>query len=232
MKICRTVTPMLLLCASLYLSACGTNTAQKPPTPAPVLATPAPPTALAAFDRRVSACAAAQSTPTANAAPLPAASAAPVEARYNSDTQTITLYNSAVALADLSRMLNRPDLLREEAPGQWLLNANITIAPSGSLRIAAPDTRWLKLRSDERGFVKLEASGGKLTIENTCITSWNTIHNTFDEQWTDQRATVVARRNATMTIHAAELSYLGYRTDDLSTGEYGVSWMEPTCPAR
>jgi parallel beta-helix repeat protein len=213
------------------LSACG-STSQKSLAPAPFLPTPTPPAALATFERRVGACAAAQSTPAPSAVPSPAASAAPVDARYNSDTRTITLYNSAAGLADVSRVLNRPDLLREEAPDQWLLNANITIAPSGSLRIAAPDTRWLKLRSDERGSVKLEANGGKLTIENTCITSWDTLHNTFDEQWTDERATVIARRNATMIIHTAELSYLGYRTDDASTGEYGVSWMGTNVPGE
>jgi parallel beta-helix repeat protein len=222
----------VLLCVSLSMSACGAGTAQQLPTLAPALPLPAPPAALAAIERRVGACTAARSPPAANGAPLSAAGAAPVDARYNSDDQTITLYSSAASLGDLGRALSRPDLLREEAPGQWLLNANLMIAPGGSLRIAAPDTRWLKLRSDERSFVKLEARGGKLVIENTCITSWDTIHNTFDEQWTDKRASVLARRGGMMTIHAAELSYLGYRTDDLGTGTYGVSWMGTDAPGE
>jgi parallel beta-helix repeat protein len=223
---------MMLLCMSLYVSACGADTAQQLPTLAPALPLPAPPAALAMIERRVGACTTARIAPAANVALLPAVGAEPVDARYNSDDQTITLYSSAASLADVDGALSRPDLLREEAPGQWLLNANLMIAPGGSLRIAAPDTHWLKLRSDERGAVNLEARGGKLVIEHTCITSWDTIHNAFDEQWTDKRASVLARRGGMMTIHAAELSYLGYRTDDLGTGTYGVSWMGTDAPGE
>jgi hypothetical protein len=63
-------------------------------------------------------------------------------------------------VADVERALSRPDLLREEAPGQWLLNANLRVAPGGSLRIAAPDMRWLKLRSAEHGRVSNRLIGG------------------------------------------------------------------------
>ena len=61
-------------------------------------------------------------------------------------------------------MIQRPEVLRELAPGEWLLGANLRIEAGAVLRIAAPNVRWLKLRSDDQVFVWIRALGGQLAF--------------------------------------------------------------------
>jgi hypothetical protein len=56
-----------------------------------------------------------------------------------------------VTLPALSAELGNPALLKETAPGEWLLAKTIEIGQGASLKVAAPTVRWLKLRSDGTG---------------------------------------------------------------------------------
>lgn len=144
-----------------------------------------------------------------------------VQARYDEDTNTIEVQRGqAVTLPALSRALGRPAALRELAPGEWLLAANLQIAEGAEVTIAAPEVRRLKLLSDAWGFVWIKALGGVLRIDGACVTSWDTTRNDVDRNYDDGRSFILARSGATMTVNAAELSYLGYDANE----SYGVAW--------
>ena len=126
-----------------------------------------------------------------------------------------------VTLPALAAKLNKPDLLKETAPGEWLLATNIEIGQGASLKIAAPTVRWLKLRSDDAGaFSSIKALGGGIDISGTCVTSWNEAKGTVDEDYLNGRGFLLARDGAQMTIDKAELRYLGF--GDVES--YGLSW--------
>lgn len=144
-----------------------------------------------------------------------------VAVRYEAKTNTILLGKGVpTSLAHVSRTLNRPDLLQEVAPGEWMLSANLQIEPGARLRIAAPEVLWLKLRSDAQDFVWIKALGGQLQFINTCVTSWDSTRNTIDEDYADGRSFVLARDGARMSIRNSVFSYLGYGANE----SYGVAW--------
>jgi parallel beta-helix repeat protein len=140
---------------------------------------------------------------------------------YDPKTNTIVLRKGApIALPAIAPLLAQPDLLRELAPGDWLLSANLRIERGAVLEIAAPEVRRLKLRSDAEAFVWIKTLGGQLTFRETCVTSWDTARNDVDENYEDGRSFVLARDGARMEIQGAELSYLGYDANE----SYGVAW--------
>lgn len=211
---------------SLLLAGCGAADLSALPLPrsaeAAVDGAPAP-TARAAptADATPAAtCDAIQRRPGGDAVqPPPTASS--VQARYDEDTNTIeVLRGQAVTLPALSRALGRPSLLRELAPGEWLLAANVQVAERAEVVIAAPEVRRLKLLSDALGFVWIKAIGGALRIDGACVTSWDTSRDDVDRNYDDGRSFILARSGATMTVHASELSYLGYGANE----SYGVAW--------
>jgi parallel beta-helix repeat protein len=143
--------------------------------------------------------------------------------RYDQQTNTILLNNGgAITLPVLANALARPDLLREPAPGEWVLNANLRIGEGVSLTIAGPSVRRLKLRSDAQGFVWIKAFGAQLTFVDTCVTSWDNNLQSVDTNDADGRSFVLARGGSRMDIRGAELSYLGYFANE----SYGVAWRQ------
>ena len=126
-----------------------------------------------------------------------------------------------MTLPALAAKVNKPDLIKETAPGEWQLGTNIEIGQGASLKIAAPTVRWLKLRSDDAGaFSSIKALGGGIDISGTCVTSWNEAKGTVDEDYLNGRGYLLARDGAQMTIDKAELLYLGF--GDVES--YGLSW--------
>ncbi len=125
-----------------------------------------------------------------------------------------------VSLPALSRAVDDPAALRELAPGEWLLEADLEVLGGSSLRIAAPDVRWLKLSSGPRGFASVTAQGGGIDITGACITSWDTGQRQVDTDHEDGRSFLLARGGAQMTIDRAELRYLGH--GDVES--YGLAW--------
>src|SRR5262245_19411708 len=96
---------------------------------------------------------------------------------YDANTNTIALRAGApMSLPAISRALGRPAVLRELAPGEWLLAANLRVERGAVLHIAGPDVRRLKLRSDASGFIWIKALGGQLAFVDTCLTSWDARH--------------------------------------------------------
>jgi parallel beta-helix repeat protein len=222
----QTAWRLLTIALALVLSACGAGAASEAtwagatsaPQPAPSVT---PLTALAALAGRVSPC----DTPAEEASGAPApggeGSAGVPEVSYDGDSRTIVMRQGApTTLAVVARALGRPDLLQEIAPGEWLLSANLEVRNDAALRIAGPEVRWLKLRSDDEGFVAVKAVGGRLELADTCISSWDQRRERYDQDLADGRSFVLAREGARMDIHRSELRYLGYDAHE----SFGVAW--------
>lgn len=172
----------------------------------------------AAQANMTSRCAAVTSSPASKGA---AKGTAKANVDYDQKTNTITVRKGKPAtLGAVSRALGNAKLLGEVAPGEWLLNANLTIEKGGALQIASPEVRWLKLKSDGGGFVFVKALGGDLDITGACVTSWDESQRAYDKNYDDGRSFVLARDGAQMRIRDSELSYLGYLADE----SYGLAW--------
>jgi parallel beta-helix repeat protein len=208
---------LILLCA--LLAGCGAQAARQPAAPtapsvAPSAAAREGPGVVAAAPcvRPVPAADAASAAPQANGAPA---------VSFDGESNTIILGAGApVGLAALAQALDRPEALRELAPGEWLLGANLRIEAGAALRVAAPEVRWLKLRSDEEEFVAIRALGGDLLVEGACVSSWDEARGAADEQHEDGRSYILARDGAQMAIRRAEIRYLGYDADE----SFGLAW--------
>ena len=216
----------LALLSACEIAPSAPTAAQPTPSAQPTL-TPQPvPSALAAQAGRVGACdlltgagpAAATGT---QAQPVASDTASAAVVHFDDKTNTILLRAGAqTTLTGISQVVNRPEVLEQLAPGEWLLSANLRIEAGASLRIAAPETRWLKLRSGDHGFVWLKALGGQLEFRGTCVSSWDAERQQYDENYQDGRAFVLARAGARMDIHASDLRYLGYDGSEA----FGLAW--------
>jgi parallel beta-helix repeat protein len=151
----------------------------------------------------------------------PAAGPTAVKARFDPATKAVVLTaGQGVTLPALAQALGKPDLLREEAPGVWLLSADLTVLPGTSVQIAAPTARWLKLLSTAGRSAAVQAFGGDVDVSGSCITSWNPATGTVDTEEADGRGYLLARDGAQMNIDNAELRYLGHSEVE----SYGLSW--------
>ncbi len=141
--------------------------------------------------------------------------------RYDAERDTVVVAGSEGAtLGAVAAALERPDLLAEIAPGEWLLSTSVEIGPGASLEIAGPEVRWLKLRSDDTGFVSIKARGGRLVIADTCVSSWDPGRQQVDENIADGRSFVLARDGSWMAIYRSRLHHLGYQANE----SYGLAW--------
>jgi parallel beta-helix repeat protein len=142
------------------------------------------------------------------------------DARFVAATNTIELTGGqGVTLPALAQAVDSP-ALREVGEGEWELRADIAVLGDASLRIAAPEVRWLKLVSEEGRFASLKPAGGDLDIVGSCVTSWDAATNTADTNQDDGRPYILARDGAQMNIDNAEIRYLG--NGDVEA--YGLSW--------
>jgi parallel beta-helix repeat protein len=162
----------------------------------------------------------------APAAAQPAAPAAPADlaVRFDRAAGRIELTGgTGVTLPALAAAVGDPAALRETAPGEWLLGADLVVRGGAGLQITAPDVRWLKLSSAPDRFVSIEARGGRLDVTGSCVTSWNEQQGQVDADYADGRSFLLARDGAQMTITHAEVRHLGH--GDVEA--YGLSWRTP-----
>jgi parallel beta-helix repeat protein len=151
----------------------------------------------------------------------PATAPTAVEARFDAVQNTILLTGGeGVTLPALARAVRNPELLREEAPGEWLLGADLAVLPGASLQIGAPTVRWLKLLSTTGRYASVKAFGGGIDVSSTCITSWDPATGTVDGENTDGRSYILARDGAQMNIDNSEIRYLGHGEVE----SYGLAW--------
>jgi parallel beta-helix repeat protein len=196
---------------AVLIGACAT-----PPPPLPRLDVPAndPVDPAAPCSRNVT-----NTSPGAPEDSTPADSSE-VDVRVDRASNTITLVRGENVSIPMLRDEVDESLLREVEPGIWQLDAIVTVLPGASLHISSPDVRWLRLASGGGRFTALNAFGGGLAIDGSCITSWNEEANRIDDDYKDRRSYLLARDGATMTIDNAELRFLG--SGDVES--YGLSW--------
>jgi parallel beta-helix repeat protein len=155
--------------------------------------------------------------PEGPAAPPPAG----VQARFDPAQNAVVLSaGQGVTMPALAQAVGNPDLVREEAPGEWLLGADLAVLPGTSLQLAAPTTRWLKLLSTAGRFASVKAFGGNVDVSGVCITSWDPAKGTVDTEPADGRGFLLARDGSQLTIDRAEIRYLGHGEVE----SYGLSW--------
>lgn len=141
--------------------------------------------------------------------------------RYDAERNTVVVAGQERAtLGAVAAALGRADLLAEITPGEWLLSANIEIGPGAGLEIAGPEVRWLKLRSDDAGFVSIKARGGRLVLADTCVSSWDPGRQQVDANIADGRSFLLARDGSWMAIYRSRLHHLGYQANE----SYGLAW--------
>ena len=124
-----------------------------------------------------------------------------------------------VTLTALSKAVGG-SALKQTAPGQWVLGASLEVLPGASVRIAAPEATWLKLRSEANDFVTVKVLGGTLNIEGTCVTSWDPAESKADVLEDDGRSFLLARDGGQMLVDWSELRFLGHGVIE----SYGLSW--------
>ena len=140
----------LILALCLLLSGCGAAGAPAPQPGAGALPPQPTPPALAALAARHSPCDQLANDPPAGAAGAqPRAALAAGLVHYDYASNTILVRRGAdTTLAGIRQALGPTGALQELAAGQWLLTANLRVEAGARLRVAAPEVRWLKLRSD------------------------------------------------------------------------------------
>ena len=154
-------------------------------------------------------------------APAPAPAPVGLAATFDRDANIIVLTAGAgVTLPALSQAVNDPAALRELAPGQWLLGADLEIRPGASLVIAAPTVHWLKLTSGAGGYVSVQALGGGVEVNGACVTSWDDQFGHADIDYLDGRGFLLAREGGRLSIDRSEIRYLGHAEVE----SYGLSW--------
>ena len=203
-------TAMAALAAACLPLAAGCGAAEPPPlVPRDVVATPAVDPAKP--------CVREAAADAADTTPAPAGSAAVFDRAAG---KIVLSAGSGITLPALSRLVNDPAALRETAPGEWLLGADLEIGPGASLAVTAPAVRRLNLSSVPGRFVVVRVLGGKLAVTGTCVTSWDPGATKADTAFTDGRSFLLARDGATMIIDRSELRFLGFGEVE----SYGLSW--------
>lgn len=136
---------------------------------------------------------------------------------------------SVVTLPEIYDAINNELILQKLDNKEWRLNANLFIRNGATLVLDGKDISWLKLKSNNNGFVWLRSSNGNILIQNTKITSWDEIKQSPDVKYEDGRSFVLAEHTGRMDVINSELAFLGYEGDNkaldqISGGLYGVSW--------
>ncbi|MDO8183493.1 MAG: glycosyltransferase [bacterium] len=149
---------------------------------------------------------------------------------FDEASQTISVQGSGsiVTLPKIYNALNSQSLLESLDDKVWLLKANLLIGRRVTLVIDNQDASWLKLKSDQSGFVSLQSNDGNILIRNTKITSWDNSQQAPDFNYADGRSFILARQNGRLDIINSELAYLGYEAGLKS----GVAWHTSDDPAK
>lgn len=158
--------------------------------------------------------------------------AKPPRVTYDAPTNTIFVNQggSVATLAKINSALSPANkrLLEQTASGEWILRANLYIGKDVTLIISGQEVSYLKLKSDDNGFVWMRSETGNMLFSRTKITSWDETKNTPDLSHANGRAYITAKNSGRMDILNSELAYLGYvgapNRGGPFGGSYGVSW--------
>ena len=147
--------------------------------------------------------------------------------RYDISNKAINICGGAVSLTQINSVLKNPSVLNQTSKKNWFLNANVNIGNKATLFVNSSDTDWLKINSTAGSAYSIVVKGdGKLVIDHTKITSWNSTSNTVAKLKTGKEPRsylVVSGSGGQMNITNSDLSYLGYVTFNQAGGERGYT---------
>lgn len=135
---------------------------------------------------------------------------------YNRSDKIVKISCKSTSLTEVYNILDDPDILIEESPRVWILNANIQVDDESTFYINSTDTSWLKINSTD-GIAHYIEVHGNMKVDSVKITGWNTKSNTFAE--TDAKGKiprsyikVVEGSNipARTDVTNSEIAHLGY----------------------
>jgi hypothetical protein len=136
-----------------------------------------------------------------------------------------------ITIPQVAAALTTQGLLVDQGAGAWLLKANVVVSPTARLEATNASISWLRLDSTPNrapGYISLTASGGHILIQNIAVTSWNTLAGTFDLDYADGRAYLLANSGGRMDVITAVVAYLGWA----SGGPSGMSWRGRATESR
>lgn len=143
------------------------------------------------------------------------------EIKFDLSSLTVSVEGrGVVTLPQIYEALNQAPVLEKLNNKEWLLKTNLLVKKGVTLVIDDSEVSWLKLKSDQTGFVWLQSNGGNILIKNTKITSWDAGNQTPDTNYEDGRSFILAKQNGRMDILGSELSFLGQENGLKS----GVAW--------
>ncbi len=138
--------------------------------------------------------------------------------------RTVTLSQ----IRDELNLLGYDKALENVGNKEWILRAKLTVYKDVFLVIDGAEVSWLKLKSDDSGFVWLVSNDGSILISNTKITSWDEKAQAPDLGYKNGRSFILAKLSGRMDIVNSELAYLGSAGTPPPGGpfggSYGVSW--------
>lgn len=116
-------------------------------------------------------------------------------------------------LREVAERVAAPEALRRVDPGEWLLSANLTVAPGATLTFDSTDGAWLKISRSATTIPLTLTVKGKLILDGVKVTSWDPLAGAVVEQ--DSEGTIVRPGIAMVgsegcTIRNSEIAYLGY----------------------
>lgn len=149
-----------------------------------------------------------------------------VKIEYRPEINAITVVGNmaVVDIPTLYRTINDPAVLEQQGNGVYLLKTSLELKRHTVLLIEGPQVAWLKLKSDEKGAVRIFGDSANIGISGTKITSWDPKLNDVDRNIDDGRAHIRVN-NGRMDIVKSEIAFLGQpKLRNSGGGVYSLSW--------
>lgn len=149
-----------------------------------------------------------------------------VKIEYRPELNAITVVGNmaVVDIPSIQRIINDPAVLEHEGNGVYVLKASLELKRHTVLLIEGPQVTWLKMKSDEKGAVRIFGDSANIGISETKITSWDPKLNDVDRNADDGRAHIRVN-NGRMDIVKTEVAFLGQpKLRNSGGGVYGLSW--------
>jgi aldose sugar dehydrogenase len=132
---------------------------------------------------------------------------------YDKADNTIEIGCGKANLTDIYNSIGSADILNQESPKVWLLNASLNIKNTSTFYINSTDTDWLKINSiDGDDSPNHILAKGNLKIDSVKLTGWDIQRNdnAVSDGTSPRSYILVNYGNGTTNITNSEIAFLGY----------------------
>ena len=132
---------------------------------------------------------------------------------YDKSDNTIEISCDKTNLTDIYNSIGSADILNQESPKVWILNASLNIKNASTFYINSTDTDWLKINSvDSDDSPNHILAKGNLKIDSVKLTGWDIQRNdnAVSNGTTPRSYILVNYGNGTANITNSEIAFLGY----------------------